>query len=55
LNAFLHSGDTEPTDAHFGQRRGDGGVTMAVGISLDDGEDFAPLRDPLADLVQIVA
>ena len=42
-------------DAHSGQRRRDGGVTMAVGISLDDGEDVAPLRDPLADLIQVVA
>jgi hypothetical protein len=55
LNAFVHSRDTESTDAHSGQRRRDGGVTMTVGIGLDDGEDVAPFRYPLADLIQVMA
>jgi hypothetical protein len=55
LNAFLDSCDTESTDAHSGQRGCDGGVTMTVGVSLDDSEDAARRRYPLADLIQVMA
>lgn len=55
MNAFLHCCDAESPDAHSGQRGRDGGVTVTVGISLDDSEDLAVLWNPLADLIEVVA
>ena len=48
-------GDTELVGSGRGQSRGHPGRPMAIGVSLDHGEDLAGRTNPLPNLLQIEA